>query len=208
MDPYIPSSLPLDSLDYNPIVHLISAGNREISKFDGFVMNMPNPKLLLSTLTTNEAVLSSKIEGTQATFEEVLEFEANPKQVTEKYDDIQEILNYRQCLRYAIERLNTLPLSTRLVKEMHSILLNSVRGYNKGRGEFRTSQVHIGPPGSKIETATFVPPPSNIIPEAFSNLEKYFHYDEKDYLLQAAVIHAQLRLFTHSLTAMAGLEEF
>ncbi len=194
MKPYIPVQLPLKDLDYNPVIHLVSKANRQISRFDGIVMNMLNPQILLSPLTTNEAVLSSRIEGTQATFEEVLRFEANPKQPTKKYDDIQEIINYRKTLRHAMGRLQDLPLSGRLMKEMHNILLDSVRGHGMGRGEFRRTQVHIGPPGCTIEEATYVPPSCDIIDEAINNLEKYMHFEDKDVIVQTAILHAQFEI--------------
>ncbi|MBN1795265.1 MAG: Fic family protein [Sedimentisphaerales bacterium] len=194
MRPYTPQKLPLKDLDYNPFVHLVSLSNRQISRFDGIVMNMLNPQILLSPLTTNEAVLSSRIEGTQATFEEVLKFEAEPKKPTKKYDDIQEIINYRKTLRYAMDRTKDLPLCGRLMREMHNILLDSVRGHNRQRGEFRTSQVHIGPPGCPIEKATYIPPSCEKIGEAISNLEKYLRFDEKDILVQTAILHAQFEI--------------
>ncbi|MFA5423674.1 MAG: Fic/DOC family N-terminal domain-containing protein [Phycisphaerae bacterium] len=194
MKPYIPIALPLKNLDYNPVVHLVSRANRQISKFDGVVMNMLSPQILLSPLTTNEAVLSSRIEGTQASFEEVLKFEAEPTKPTDKYDDIQEIINYRKTLRYGMDRTKDLPLCGRLMKEMHSILLDSVRGHNRQRGEFRTSQVHIGPLGCTIEKATYIPPSCEKVPGAISNLEKYLRFDEKDILVQTAILHAQFEI--------------
>ncbi len=93
-----------------------------------------------------------------------------------------------------MDRVKELPLSGRLIKEMHNILLDSVRGHNRQRGEFRTSQVHIGPPGCSIEEATYVPPSYGIIAKAISNLEKYLHFDEKDILVQTAMLHAQFEI--------------
>jgi Fic family protein len=150
--------------------------------------------VLLSPLTTNEAVLSSKIEGTQATLEEVLEFEANPKKKTAKYEDIQEIINYRKALVYATERLDKIPLGSRLIKEIHKILLSGVRGEGKDRGNFRVGQVHIGRQGLGVEGATFIPPEPQMIADYFSNLEKYIHSNEKDALVQLAIIHAQFEI--------------
>jgi Fic family protein len=194
MKPFNPHTLPLEKLDWTSFVHLIGKAHSEVARFDGFLQSIPNASVLLSPLTTNEAVLSSKIEGTQATLEEVLEFEANPQKKTEKYEDIQEIINYRKALIYATEQLDKIPLSSRLIKEIHKILLSGVRGESKDRGNFRTGQVHIGKNGLGVEGATFIPPGPQIIADSFSNLEKYFHLDEKDPLVQLAIIHAQFEI--------------
>ncbi|MFA5659783.1 MAG: Fic family protein, partial [Oscillospiraceae bacterium] len=124
----------------------------------------------------------------------VLKFEAEPKKPTEKYDDIREIINYRKTLRYAMDRKKEFPLSSRLMREMHNILLDSVRGHHRQRGEFRTGQVHIGPPGCSIDEATYVPPSPDMITDAVSNLEKYLHFKEKDILVQTAILHAQFEI--------------
>ena len=193
MKPFIPQKLPLRKIDWEKFVHLIGKANAEVARFDGLLQSMQDPAVLLSPLTTQEAVLSSKIEGTRATLQEVLEFEADPKQKTEKYNDIQEILNYRRAMSYAIEELERIPLSVRLIKGIHGILLDSVRGQNRDRGNFRTIQVHIGP-DNNIEHASYVPPIASEVPEHMSNLDKYFHYDEKDYLVQLAIVHAQFEI--------------
>ncbi len=116
MKPYNPQKLPLQKLNWEKFVHLIGKANAEVARFDGLLQSMPNPAVLLSPLTTQEAVLSSKIEGTKATLQEVLKFEADPAQKTEKYDDIQEILNYRRAMGFAMKELAKIPLSTRLIK--------------------------------------------------------------------------------------------
>jgi Fic family protein len=193
MKPFIPHKLPLEKLNWEKFVHLIGKANAEVARFDGLLQSMPNPAVLLSPLSTQEAVLSSRIEGTQATIQEVLEFEADPKQKTKKYDDIQEVLNYRRAMGYAVKEMKHIPLSSRLVKGIHAILLSSVRGENKDRGNFRKIQVHIGK-SNKIEEATYIPPAPQNVPEFMSNLEKYFHYDEKDALTQLAIIHAQFEI--------------
>ena len=174
-------------------MHLIGGANAEVARFDGLLQSMPNPAVLLSPLTTQEAVLSSKIEGTKATLQEVLEFEAQPKKETEKYHDIQEILNYRRATGYAVKNMEKLSLSTRLIKGVHNILLDSVRGQSKDRGNFRRLQVHIGK-SNKLEEATYVPPTAIDVPELMSNLEKYIHSSEKDFLVQLAIVHAQFEM--------------
>ena len=165
--------------------------------------DLPNPDILLSPLTTQEAVLSSKIEGTQATFGEVLEFEAAEPAATApevldtggpKLQDIQEILNYRRALRRAEEELKTRPFNLNLLLELHDILLDSVRGRNMGRGHFRRTQNWIGAANSTIEQARFVPPAPEHISDFIGNWEHYYHMDRPDALVQLAIVHAQFEL--------------
>lgn len=193
-EPFVPHSLPLTELNWVELITLIGKANAEIARFDGLLRSIPNPSILLAPLTTQEAVLSSKIEGTQATLEEVLEFEANPTKNNPKYNDIQEIINYRKAINFAVDRLSSLPLSLRLIKEIHSMLLQGVRGQNKNPGNFRTIQNWIGKTGSTKETATFIPPSPEKLLDYLSNLENYFHYEEKDFLVQLAIIHAQFEI--------------
>lgn len=194
--PYRPRQLPIDDIDWATHVPLIAQANAALARYDGILEAMVNPALLLSPLTTQEAVLSSRIEGTQATLEEVLEFEADPKRKIDpgRYADIQEIINYRRAMSYAVDQLKKRPLCLNLIKELHSILLNSVRGANKARGEFRRVQNWIGLPGCSIEEASFVPPSPDIVPQALDNWEKYLHYDEKERLVQLAIVKAQFEL--------------
>ena len=174
MQPFIPKELPLKNLDWMRFIELIWEANREIARFDWILKAIPNPSVLLTPLTTNEAVLSSKIEWTQATLQEIFEYEADIIGNERKVGDVQEVLNYRKAMRHAIDNLEKLPLSQRLFCDMHRILLDSVRWENKTPWMFRTWQVHIWKPWKGIEEATFIPPePQNIVP-AFSNLEKYF----------------------------------
>ena len=192
-NPYIPHKLPLKNLDWARFVTQIGRANAEIARFDSLLQTIPNAQILLSPMTMNEAVLSSKIEGTKATLQEVYEYEANPNKYPDKIDDIQEVLNYRNAILFAIKELEKIPISARLVKGIHKILLSGSRGANKNPGSFRTGQVHIGS-SQKIEEAVFIPPEAHTIPEHFSNLEKYFHYDDKDFLVQLAIIHAQFEI--------------
>lgn len=127
--------------------------------------------------------MSSKIEGAQATLEEVLKFEANLKKKTEKYKDIQEIINYRKAMNMAINKLNKLPLTGRLIKKIHKILFTGARGDGKNLGDFCTGKVFIGKKGLGIEGASYVPPEPQEIEDYFSDFENYIHYDEKDVLV-------------------------
>lgn len=194
MESFTPQNLPLKELDWLKFLELIWEANREIARFDGILKAIPNPSVLLTPLTTNEAVLSSKIEWTQATLQEVFEYEADIITDQRKVWDVQEILNYRTATKFAIEELEKIPLSQRLICEMHSILMNSVRWENKTPWHFRTWQVHIGKPWKWIEDASYIPPEYLKIWPAFSNLEKYIHTKEKDYLVQLAIIHAQFEI--------------
>jgi len=194
MKPYKPENLPLQRLDWKQLISLMSEANRKLARYDGILQTMPNPVLLLSPLTTQEAVLSSRIEGTQATLEEVLKFEADPKKQTEKYADIQEVINYREATSLAVEEMKKRPISLNLIKNIHSVLLQSVRGQGKARGEFRKVQNWIGKPGSTIEEARFVPPDPVELLSSLDNFEKYIHYEEKDRLVQLAIVHAQFEI--------------
>jgi len=196
MKPYTPQTLPLDSIDWAAHVSLIGQANAALARYDGMLQSIINPEVLLSPLTTQEAVLSSRIEGTQASMEEVLEYEAAPKEHIQpsKFADIQEIINYRRAMRVAVTRLSERPLCLNLFKELHSVLLDSVRGRDRAPGEFRRIQNYIGSPGCSIEDATFVPPSPELVSPALDNWEKYLHSDEKDRLVQLAVVKAQFEI--------------
>ncbi|MBU0650308.1 Fic family protein [bacterium] len=194
MKPYIPDKLPLENLDWENFIPMISKANFELARYEGILQGIVNPLILLSPLTTQEAVLSSKIEGTQASLEEVLEYEAVKDKNTEKYEDIQEIINYRRSMFFAIDWMKKKPITLNLLKNIHEILLEGVRGKNKAKGEFRRTQNWIGRPGCTIENASFVPPAPILLKDALSDLEKYIHEDEKDFLVQLAIVHAQFEI--------------
>ena len=194
MKPFLPDQLPFPNLNWSDYITQIAKANAALAKYDGILEGIPNKLILLSPLMRQEAVLSSRIEGTQATIQEVMEFEADPKAQTAKYNDIQEIQNYREALSYAKRYLPNKPLGLNLIKEMHGILLKNVRGQDKNRGLFRTEQNWIGKDGCKIEQATYVPPAPNDLMPLLSNWERYFHQEEKDRLVQLAIIHAQFEL--------------
>jgi Fic family protein len=143
MKPYQPNQLPLAGIDWAAHVTLIGRANAGLARFDGLLQSIVNPRVMLSPLTTQEAVLSSRIEGTQATLEEVLEFEATPrmKLPPEKHADIQEILNYRRAIDQAVESMDQRPLCLNLLKEIHAVLLDAllangiVKSVRIGRGQ-------------------------------------------------------------------------
>ena len=196
MKPYVPQSLPLDAIDWASQVTLIGRGNAELARYDGMLQSVINPGVLLSPLTVQEAVLSSRIEGTQASMEEVLEYEADPDEDIEpaRRADIQEITNYRKAIAHAVDQLERKPLSLNLVKDLHAILMDSVRGRDKAAGQFRRTQNYIAPPGQPIANASYVPPAWQDVEPAMHNWEQYLHSDEKDPLVQLAIVKAQFEL--------------
>lgn len=194
MKPYIPDSLPLVDLDYRRLFGLVGDASSELARYDGLLQGIPNPAVMLSPLTTREAVLSSKIEGTQATVDEVLEQEAGLIKEGEKYKDIQEISNYRSALYQAREYLLDYPIRLGFIRQLHKILMDSVRGENKAPGEFRCDQNWIGKTGCTIDEATFVPPDPLQLPDHLNALERYLDVDETNFILQTAVVHAQFEL--------------
>jgi Fic family protein len=194
MKPYVPQSLPPAKLDYGCLIGFVGRANAAIARYDGMLQSLVNPAILLSPLTTQEAVLSSKIEGTQATLDEVLEHEAGQDYDEAKTQDIQEIVNYRTALTLARETLEARPLSLSLLLQLHKLLMNSVRGQNKSPGEFRKDQNWIGPKGCTQKEATFVPPSPLQLLDHLQAWEKYLRGDDVDALIQAAIVHAQFEM--------------
>ncbi len=191
---YHEGRFPPGELDWARLVPLIGPASAAVARYDGMLAAIPNAHVLLSPLTTQEAVLSSRIEGTQATMGEVLEYEAigeAEEPSTPKEADIWEILNYRRAMRAATEMLKELPLCQRVVLECHRILLNSVRGHGKAPGEYRRMPNWIGPKGCSIEEARFVPIAADKLPEAMSRWERYIHEEAPDRLIQLALLHAE-----------------
>ena len=188
-------NLPPDQLDWERLIPMIGRANRALARFEGILTALPNPALLLSPLTTREAVLSSRIEGTQATVGEVLRFEAGdaPKQDS-RLQDIHEIQNYRAALRTAERELARKPMGLNLLRTLHGVLMNSARGRDRAPGEFRRIQNWVGPPGSTIDSATFVPPPPDALMGYLNLWERYYHADQPDPLVQLAVLHGQFEL--------------
>lgn len=181
-------------IQWEQLIPLLAPAAAALARYDGLLSALPNPALLLSPLTTQEAVLSSRIEGTQTTVAEVLEFEldeASPALSSAQRAEQQEVLNYRRAMGYAAKRLEEIPLSLRLIKELHQILMAGARGHGKGPGELRRLPNWIGPPGSTIETARFVPIDAASLPAAMGAWEAFIHQDFPDRLVQLAIIHAE-----------------
>jgi Fic family protein len=196
--PYRPQRLPLDGvIDWAAHVRAIGQANAALARYDGLLQSVVNPAaVLLSPLTIQEAVLSSRIEGTRASIVEVLEYEAEGQTaVTSAHEaDIQEIINYRRAMQQAVAIMRQRPISLNLIKQLHATLLDSVRGRDKSPGLFRRTQNYIVPAGQPIERATFVPPTWDEVEPAMFNWESYLHADERDRLVQLAVAKAQFEL--------------
>ncbi len=190
--PFKPDDLPLTKLDWMSFVDLIGPAHDAVARFDGLLQSIPNPAVLLSPLTTKEAVLSSKIEGTQATMQEVLEYEADPQE-TKRTQDIKEVLNYRKAMGKATQGLESIGFTLRLMKDMHEILLTNVRGEEKDIGNFRKHDVYIGSPGNP-DGARYVPPHWQDLDLHLKNFEQYVNTKEKDVIVQLAIVHAQFEI--------------
>jgi len=171
---------------------LLSKADRFLGRLDMITEVLPDPDFFIFMYIRKEATSSSQVEGTQATFADVLKVEANIKDPAIP-DDVQEILNYIEAMNYGIKRLESLPLSLRLIREIHQILLRGVRGKYKNPGEFRESQNWVG--GRTINTASYVPPPVSELSPLLDNLEKFF-YDKSPMpiLIKTALIHSQFEL--------------
>jgi Fic family protein len=188
------NKFPPQELEWSKIIPFIGPANAALARYDGLLSSIPNPAVLLSPLTTQEAVLSSRIEGTQATMGEIFEYEAEgaTKDLSpEKEADINEVLNYRKAIWKANELLQELPLCQRIIKQAHRSLLEGVRGADKSPGEYRRIQNWIGPPGQPIDKALFIPISAEKIKDGMSKWEKYIHQKASDYLVQLAILHAE-----------------
>lgn len=172
------------------IQHLLTKADMAIGKLDTMGYFVPNPDHLITMYIRKEALLSTQIEGTQASLEDVFEYEEHLP--VKNINDVKEVVNYIKALDYGMKRLAEFPMSIRLIKEIHEILLEDTRGQEKTPGEFKKSQNWIGASGSTLATASFVPPPPDHTLEAMGNLEKYMHSDESlPLLINCALIHYQ-----------------
>lgn len=173
------------------LTRLLSEADHALGRLDGVTSILPNPDLFVSMYVRHEAVLSSQIEGTQSTLEDVLQFEIDAKG-QEHPKDVEEVVNYVRSMNHGLKRLDALPLSLRLIREIHAKLMQGVRGANRTPGEFRRSQNWIGPANCTLATATFVPPPVHEMQSALDNLEKFLH-EQKTYpaLIHCGLAHAQ-----------------
>ncbi len=170
---------------------LLSKADRALGRLDGSVLTLPNPDLFVFMYVRKEAVLSSQIEGTQSSLQDLLAAEAKlfdqnlPR-------DVDEVLNYVAAMKHGMARLQELPVSTRLIREIHAKLMHGVRGERLQSGELRASQNWIGPANCTLSTATFVPPPHHVVPEALGDLETFLHLnDDLPPLVRIALAHVQ-----------------
>ena len=187
---YVPAALPPPIAWSDGLAAKLSAADRAAGRLAGEGRRLPNPHLLIRPFVRREAVLSSRIEGTQATLGELLAAEAGAA-VERSPADLREVGNYVVALEYGVERLGALPLSLRLVRELHERLMRGVRGDAATPGEFRRSQNWIGPPGSTLSDASFVPPPPELLMDCLGSWEKFLHDDTQPPLVHAALAHSQ-----------------
>ena len=185
--PALPPSPPIDILALMP---QLSAAERGLGRLDGIPALLPRPGLDLYMYVRKEAVLSSQIEGTQSTLTDLLRFETDAE-AGQPMDDIREVSNYVDAMMYGLERLAELPLSLRLIREMHARLLRSARGGSENPGEFRRSQNWIG--GTRPGNALFVPPPVSELAACLDQFERFMHEDASRLppLIKAGLLHVQ-----------------
>ena len=189
---YRPSFYPPSSFDWPTLLPLIGRAQRAIAGYEGVLHGVPNPDVLLSPLSVQEAVLSSRIEGTRSSLSEVLALGANGDARDESVQtktDAREVLNYRIALIAATNLMEALPLSQRVIRRAHEVLMKGTRGQTADPGDYRRIQNWIGPPGSKEETATLVTCPVPEIPDAMGAWERYLHEETPDALVQLGVAH-------------------
>ena len=190
---FVPNNLPPNPkiLIDDEMQDLLSQADRKLGRLDGITEILPNPELFVAMYVKKEALLSSQIEGTQASMVDILNT-TDDSEWDNVHDNIKEVVNYVNAMTYGLNRLDSLPLSLRLIKEIHRVLLANGRGASKNPGEFRTTQNWIGPAGCTILSASFVPPSPNEMQIAMSALENFFY--EEDHipsLIKIAMIHAQ-----------------
>ena len=188
---FVPPPLPpKPPVDLSSMLTRLSAAERALGRLDGVSVLLPNKELFLYMYVRKEAVLSSQIEGTQSTLSDLLRFETDAV-AGEPLDDVREVSNYVDAMMYGLERMDDLPISLRLIREMHDRLLDSGRGAAQNPGEFRTSQNWIG--GTRPGNAMFVPPPPNEVMACLSDWERFVHAEtpELPALLKAGLLHVQ-----------------
>ena len=190
---FVPAPLPPNpSLQLDgELTGLLSQADRALGRLDGSVLTLPNPDRFVFMYVRKEAVLSSQIEGTQSSLQDLLAAEAK---IFDEFlpTDVDEVINYVRAMNHGLARLAELPVSVRLIKEIHAQLMRSVRGGRLQPGELRTSQNWIGPAGGTLNTATYVPPPHSLVPDALGDLEKFLHGEDRlPPLLKIALAHVQ-----------------
>ena len=186
---FVPNPLP-PSINWDvDLVFLLSKADRALGILSGLGETLPNPHLMIYPFIRREAVLSSRIEGTQSSLSDLLLFEATQ---VEKHRDVREVQNYVRAMEYGLKRLNEFPLSLRFIRELHGILMEKVRGEQATPGEFRQSQNWIGSLGATLNEATFVPPPVPEMMECLHQLEKFLHSGHTlPPIIEAALVHYQ-----------------
>jgi Fic family protein len=190
---FCPNPLPPDPpvLVKGKLQEQLSKADRALGRLDGTILVLPNPGLFVFMYIRKEAVLSSQIEGTQSSLQDVLTAEAKLFD-PDRPGDVNEVINYISAINHGLARLDTLPVSTRLIREIHRKLMHGVRGYNLTPGELRKSQNWIGPGGCSLIEATFVPPPPDELPDLLSALERFLHSDSRlPLLIKIGLAHAQ-----------------
>lgn len=189
---FVPNPLPPDPpLRWDAdLMRLLSAADQAVGRLDGLARSLPNPDLFVAMYVRREAVLSSQIEGTQSSLDDLLAFEIEAPGLVQPVD-VAETVNYVKAMNAGLKLLGELSLSGRLIRSVHEELLTGVRGQERHPGRFRTTQNWVGPAGATIETATFVPPGPDHLAEAFGDLEKFFHDRSMPPLVHAGLAHAQ-----------------
>ena len=190
---FVPAPLPPEPpLRYDgELIGRLAAASDAVGRLDGVARTLPNPDLFVAMYVRREAVLSSQIEGTQSTLNDVLAYELEPGRQGLP-DDVEEVVNYVRAMNYGLDRLTQLPLSLRLLREIHAELLRTGRGSAKDPGEFRRTQNWIGPEGLSLRDAAFIPPPPEKMVAALGDLETFLHTDHGlPPLVECALAHAQ-----------------
>lgn len=172
-----------------PFISLLSDADHALARLDAATEFLPNPDLFVKMYVRKEAVLSSQIEGTQASMSDLLDHEAGATP-SERRDDVEEVGNYIEAVHFGIDRLADLPISVRLIREIHQRILQGVRGQNRAPGQFRKAQNWIGPAGCTIEQATYIPPPANLVDDLLADMERFINNDQRfPVLIRAALVH-------------------
>jgi len=170
----------------------LSRADRSLGRLDGSVETLPNPDLFVFMYVRKEAVLSSQIEGTQSSLQDLLAAEADLYGTGTLPRDVDEVVNYVAAMNHGLARLAELPVSVRLIREIHQRLLQGVRGSHLTPGELRRSQNWIGPSGCTLAEATYVPPPPHVVPQALGDLERFLHQEnDLPMLIRIGLAHAQ-----------------
>lgn len=190
---FIPAPLPpVPPIKMNgDLTRLLSDADRALGRLDGVTSILPNPNLFVAMYVKQEAVFSSQIEGTQSTLEDILEYEAGPSGEN-RPKDVEEVVNYVWAMNHGLQKLESISLSLRLIREIHEKLLKGVRGEKRTPGEFRTTQNWIGPANCTLNDADFVPPPPYAMNESLHNFEKFLHdRTSLPVLIHCGLAHAQ-----------------